>query len=254
MPAPGNHPYPPWAIEQRAEALVAAFSRARTVQIAPPIPLDAIAAFLGLSIDFDCLDDFGYPHTDAALFASQRAILVNEHLDQENNQAQCDFTIAHEIGHWVLHTAGLQLDLFRSPIHNPTSSRRHRPSRGAAIVQSGQRTLFHKEFRESLPPPVCRPSERRGVHPKESEAERFAAALLMPRRLVRSEWHRQFGALPLVCHSANVRTRTVLQLSDQPSSTYIAHYVARLLAPVFKVSPTAMEIRLKVLRLLIPRS
>jgi Zn-dependent peptidase ImmA (M78 family) len=84
-------------------------------------------------------------------------------IDRENNRIVVAqnfkaewrrFTIAHEIGHWILHPAG--------------QSFRHRPITGAERANP------------------TRPVEER-------EADLFAAELLMPRKILKSEFNQRFG-------------------------------------------------------------
>ena len=65
------------------------------------------------------------------------------------------FTIAHELGHWVLH-------------------------------QGGQSSLFCRHASVDAP----EPGERAPIDPIEEEANHFAANLLMPARLIRREYER----------------------------------------------------------------
>jgi len=237
-------------IEKSVDELLRAFMKASGLRtLSMPIPLDDIAMYLELRIDFDSLEDLGYDNTYGALFASQRTILIDEHLDRPSEVSVCNYTIGHEIGHWVLHTTGLQLDLFRFSIHNPANGHRNHRPRGAPVRPSSQLTLFDERVRHSLAPPVCRES-RRGSAP-EIEAERFSAALLMPSSLVKRAMRRLFGTDHLVCHSDDTVTRGALGLTGQHSAGQIASLVARELAPKFRVSVQAMEYRLKRLNLLI---
>lgn len=250
MAIPKQQPRSIALIEKSVDELLCAFMKARHLRKLPtPIPLDDIAMYLELRIDFDSLEDLGYDNTYGALFASQRTILIDEHLERPSEVPVCNYTIGHEIGHWVLHTTGLQLDLFRFSIHNPANGHRHHPTRGAAVSPSSQLTLFDERVRRSIAPPVCRES-RRGSAP-EIEAERFSAALLMPSSLVKRAMRYLFRTDHLICHSDDAVTRGALGLTGQLSAGQIASLVARKLAPKFRVSVQAMEYRLKNLNLLI---
>lgn len=153
----------------------------------PSVDVHRVAAELGLRIVEDNLGD----DVSGALVmnANGAAVLVQE----EHHPNRKRFTIAHEIGHHVL---GHQFEE-GGHVH---------VDRGNYISLRGRRA-----------------SE--GVDPKEVEANRFAAALLMPSEMVK-------GAV------AGLR---VAALHDQ----HVEH-----LASLFEVSQQAMTIRLTNLRLL----
>ena len=139
----------------------------------PPVNLEAIAAKLGIKIRFDPVPD---ECSGVALrLATEKIIAVNSRHSYRRQR----FTIAHELGHLLLHDAERFVD---SPI----------------VV--GYRTRVTDSM------------------PEESEANIFAAEILMPERAIRRE------------------VATVRHLSLEEA---IHHLAAR-----FEVSEQAMTIRL----------
>jgi hypothetical protein len=104
-------------IERDAAALLAEFAQARSVVIAPPIPIeDIVEKHLKLGIEFDDMhrlldyprSGFGLdPDILGAIWFDDRRIVIDESLDPEENpsrEGRYRFTLAHEGGgHWRLH-------------------------------------------------------------------------------------------------------------------------------------------------------
>lgn len=119
----------------------------------PAVKADEIAEFLyELEFDWDDLDRFSsLGEVLAAISVKDKKIVMNASSEQElkNNPGRLNFTIAHELGHWVLHKNLAQEQL---------------PGFEGEIL-------------------ICR-----GTHIKtnkiEMEANKFAAFLLMPQRFV----------------------------------------------------------------------
>jgi len=126
----------------------------------PPVPVDDLAKCEGLSLRSEMLED----DVSAMLVLapeSQPVIVVNS----SHHQHRRRFSIAHEIGHFALH--------------------------------SGKSTLF-VEFRDAR--------AAMAIDPKEIEANAFAAALLMPRRLLRVDLrHPRFRSLDVQAVTALAR-------------------------------------------------
>ncbi|MFB3882530.1 MAG: ImmA/IrrE family metallo-endopeptidase [Armatimonadota bacterium] len=163
-----------------------------------PVPVEEIVeCHCGLSMSFAELNDseqvvhLGQTDFDA------REVQVDTSLDPDLYPAQLGrfrFTIAHELGHWVLHRQLLipqdQIAIIERP---------------AARVASSSPT---------------------GFDPAEFQANRFAAALLMPRSFVRAAWAEQHGE------------------SEQVA--------VDVLAERFQTSYSAMDVRVKQLGLIDP--
>lgn len=241
-------------IEQRALATLQRYEAVSGRTVGLPVPVDHIAESLGFTIDFDWLVDYNQAYADvqALVFVSQRRILLNYELGRMGNTGQCSFSIAHEIGHYELHSEGLQLDLIRYPVRNP---RRADPSRRRGSTQDlEQLTLFEAEQQQLLAPPACR-AELNGQNartPNERDADAFAAALLMPLHFVRQAWLAEFGSMtPIFCIWSHPHTQRVLGLTSPRSAAKIAYAVAKRLTPTFGVSVQAMRYRLERMRLLV---
>jgi IrrE N-terminal-like domain len=80
------------------------------------------------------------------------------------------FTIGHELGHWCLHRTGGAVWCRSGAVDPPPDA--EPASRGAH------------------PPPYSEPAPRPAYPPEESEANEFAAALLMPAHLVKRHYER----------------------------------------------------------------
>jgi hypothetical protein len=133
------------------------------------------------------------------------------------------FTLAHEIGHWVLHrplylVVDESLDLFES----------HQSDIALASIH---RSVF--------------PNRAESVPPEEWQANHFAIALLIDSHTLRHEFVGRFGA-PVVAHESAPR-RSRSQTLREHSRTLAAERVRGLssLATVFDLSVEAMAIALE---------
>jgi hypothetical protein len=136
-----------------------------------PVPLETIAdSHYGLlvreEIELGALAGLeGNVHISGLLFPGAREIWV----DAEEGlrwPGRRRFTIAHELGHWVLHCARGHFG--EEPVHCRTETL---SEQGTSDEQGAVQTPPHPRY----PPP------------RERDANRFAAALLMPRALVEKE-------------------------------------------------------------------
>jgi IrrE N-terminal-like domain len=232
-------------IERDAAALLAEYAQARSVVIAPPIPIeDIVEKHLKLGIEFDDMHRlFKHPRSGlgldpdilGAIWFDGRRIVIDESLDPEENpskEGRYRFTLAHEGGgHWRLH-----------------------------------RHLFAKDpkqvslFNEPAPPSVvCRSSQAK--EPIEWQADFYASCLLMPRKLVMAAWDEMFpDRKPRVLqprtpinHPFVEVPRVECQIGGHDCSETdenVLDRIARPLAEQFLVSPIAMRIRLEKLGLL----
>lgn len=91
-------------IEQEVEKV---FERMQSLpQFAPVFPLDPnrVAEFLGLDIVWDTLEADGQGQVFARILPLEKLIEINEAVPElRENPGLESSTIAHEIGHWVLH-------------------------------------------------------------------------------------------------------------------------------------------------------
>jgi hypothetical protein len=228
-------------IEQRAKQLLQAYAvEEELARIEPPIPIDAIIQNV-LNLPFD-IDDVPTMMAELLLQAGVAresvpdltAVLGATFMDGEEGHifvdqtleagptGRLDFTMAHEVGHWILHRP-LHLELGR------------------------QGDLFARREPSTI---LCRGVGEFSTEKKprgESQADRFAGALLMPEDLVRWAFRDLIGNNPVVLGTAEapVEWSDVIGHPD-------ARGVARQLqsdAGFTNVSVSAMVVRLNQLGL-----
>lgn len=209
---------PEQRIERDADLLIEEFAVARGIVVnGPAVPVEEILEIhLGLALEFDDLCALmGCDGVLGAIWFEQRVVRVDVRLDPTPRPqllGRFRFTLAHEIGHWRLHR-----NLFRSD-----------PSQSHLFGGRGQ------------PAFVCRSTD---TPPVEWQANAYAAALLMPRRLLLPEW-------PLFRGDDRPLLLEELPPSPEPPEARMNHAV-RPIAERFAVSPDAMRIRLENLGLLL---
>jgi Zn-dependent peptidase ImmA (M78 family) len=145
----------PEQIEQEADFLSMSYFGSLGQQVSVPVPVEQIAErYLGYSIELTDEGLFADPSYLGGIVFETNTILVNGSV--EEHEGRYNFTIAHELGHHALHR-----DLVQS---------------------SGQGTI------DGEPTVICRDTTTK---PKaEQQADRFAAALLMPRKVVMREFYK----------------------------------------------------------------
>lgn len=183
-------------IEQRALKLLADFQRSSSTRLSsPPVPVHQIVeAHLDLHLLYDEIPQDEGERILAYIDPVDRVICLNTlHLDLfEKVIGPEAFTLAHEAGHYELHVSKDGWHQFTLPLNG---------------LEDGERFL-------------CRANRS---DPREYQANRFAAALLMPRYLV----------------LAAVQGKRLDRWS-----------VLREIAEVFGVSKEALKIRLENLELI----
>jgi len=95
-------------LEQKALALLEGYCHRFSRTIVPNMPLEeVIECLLGLSFGFeDMTTRFGSSDILGATIVDSREILIDTSLDPYDHpvrEGRYRFTLAHEIGHWVLH-------------------------------------------------------------------------------------------------------------------------------------------------------
>ena len=98
----------PWlskeTISRKATELIDGFQALAKYEVKPPIPVeDIIERYLGLSLLYNDLTKVFGREVLGAVYAESRAICINERLFESSSEGRLVFTIAHEVGHWVLH-------------------------------------------------------------------------------------------------------------------------------------------------------
>ena len=153
----------PEEIEEEAKHLLASYTATKGWDSTPPVPIEKLIRFLGLSqevvdlySDLGVVDD-GRGDLLGAITFDSRTIKVHSGIDPEEypwREGRFNFTLAHETGHWVLH-------------------------RDEHAALANQRGLFD-DFPAA--PLISKRGDR--ALPVEIQANRFAACLLLPRDLV----------------------------------------------------------------------
>lgn len=208
-------------IERAADSLLVEYSRVRGQPLAGPVDVDFIIEHV-LQLDLAVIDLkrlLENPQVLGMTSVEDRLICVDQTL--EAIPGRFAFTLAHEVGHWQLH--------------------RH-------ILEGRQReeTLFDLERLPSLEPVVGHGKKP----PVESQADQFAACLLMPARLVREAVRVAFeGRLPTW---EGIEAR---HLAGQLDERFVEVAAQVLAAGHFdNVSNMAMRIRLRDLKLVVDAS
>lgn len=209
--------------EDEAALLLAEYGREHGIVTAPPIPIDDIVEeYLKIAVELRNLRT-EFPEGDVlgAIYFNDKKIVIDQSLvpeDFPSMRGRYHFTLAHELGHWRLH-------------------------RHLYLRRAGERTL--------LPDGAPRPDHvlRAGQSdPKEFQANKFAACLLMPRDMVKRAWHEQYGSMDPI-YLPELRA----EVGDGGTDEMILENAVRPLATAFQVSPEAMRIRAEGMQLLLTR-
>jgi hypothetical protein len=176
------------SIEQRAERVLSRVTDWIWNGETLPVPVEHIAdSCFGLYVrDVDDLRSApGVPDLPATqalsglLLPARGEIWVNAAEAQESKPRR-RFTISHELGHWCLHSTG-QAVWCRSQTVDPVDV--------SAETRSARFPGGSAEPRQAYPSGGSM-QPRPAYPPEESEANEFAAALLMPAHLVRHHYER----------------------------------------------------------------
>jgi Zn-dependent peptidase ImmA (M78 family) len=219
----------PAAIEGAAECLLAMYGRAHQPVLEPPVPIEEILMSLGLACDFDDLESLFGVDAYGALCIDSKTIFINQALDPVDHP-ECEgryrFTIVHEGGHWQLH---------RKNLSSPTDS---------ACIATRQ-----------VPNIICRSRDNR--QPIEIQADMYAAAILMPKQLIYWEWKKGANGLEFISLDSLEKYRNgILRrdgrvlVTEREKDSAVLDWAGAPLAERFKVSRTAMRLRLERLGLL----
>lgn len=199
--------------ERESWNLVYEYSKYENWDIATPIPVETIAeVYLGYQINLTDEGIFSDPSVLGGIIFEEKTIQVNGAI--ENQDGRFNFTVAHELGHHKLHKDWL-------------------------YGQKKQQNLFELADTPSI---LCR---EEGVKPRgELQADRFAAALLMPEHLVKEAFKKQYKKVIDV-------TKYIGLLGQSPE--YKAIRIAQKIMEIggfTNVSKNAMANRLKYLNLI----
>lgn len=144
-------------IEVEAAALDVWLQMEATPKYAPKLPVDAsrVAEFLDLDIVWDTIPDDEQGQIAARILPLEKLIEINENIPQLKGGFG-ESTIAHEIGHWVLHIDSQEVDRY---------------------------TRFQaKGLNVQVKPLLCRSSQT--IAGVEWQAQYFAGCLLMPQHIL----------------------------------------------------------------------
>ncbi len=241
-------PSVPWlsraVVEAEAEGLLQAFQARGEPIDAPPVPVEEILEqHLGLALELDSLaerlgvvGEIDEEDLSGATWLAERVVVISSRLDPSENpnlRGRFNFSVAHEIGHWVLHA----------------------PLVGGLAAGIGASDTSSRD-----PLVLCRASGRRPS--VEWQTDRFASDLLMPRRLVRTVWKAVTGRSGPF-HVSEVgeresRLRAIewfrhgaLTEEHFLSDEHLLDALARPIADAFGASAMAMRIRLEEMGLLV---
>lgn len=187
-------------IEQSARALIDEYSADSGWNMNAPVPVERIAeSYLGYDIEITDEGLFSDPNVLGGITFEQNLIQVNGSV--EEHEGRYNFTIAHELGHHSLHREELM--------------------RQAGITDN--------------PEIICRESGNKPM--VEVQADRFAAALLMPQEMIAAAFNSLYSRPVKINQRLPYRARKIAsEVIDAGSFT--------------NVSNTAMVNRLIDLRLM----
>ena len=223
-------------VEAEAGQLLKTASNELSMVFKPPIDLEIIAEnHLGLQILYSDLAAL-YRSSDihGGLHIPEKRIMVEESLAD----GRINFTLGHELGHWVLH--------------------RHL----AQFIDPNQSTLFGAQQPKPIHryvPTLCRTSDKSWG---ERQADWFSAALLMPAEAVRKAFRRCFSsprsfkraildAFTAEFH-IDFHAPTSFHELDEYWEVLDAVDQVKDMGKFTNVSGVAMRVRLQTLQLIIP--
>jgi Zn-dependent peptidase ImmA (M78 family) len=202
---------PKESIEAAARRLLTDYGKKYSPFIEPPVDVCAIAeSFLGLRLEYvDLEKKYGQDILGAITFEKQ-TVYINNALDpfeDEQREGRHNFTLAHEIGHWMLHRFDF---LLPDPL---------RPYDSKLTI-------------------LCRSQQKKD--PREWQADQFATNLLMPRPMVQKTWREIHGNLVM-----DVGDISAFKGGDDLLASKKKHFaLVKEFAQTFGVSAQAMRIRL----------
>ena len=147
-------------LDHMAAELLRKYSAWKGSPTRPPIDVEEIVEGL-LDLDFeveDLREILGMPDVLGATWLEDRLIRVDQSL--EGKEGRFAFTVAHEVGHWVLHGPIIEMEKVTLPL------------------------FAAKPDEAPKPAIVCRSGAYR--QPAEWQADQFAARILMPATDVRA--------------------------------------------------------------------
>jgi len=176
-------------IYANAPELLKSLKEEKGFELKAPVDIDQIAAKLGIQVESD--SSLESRNIIGEIYFKDKTPIVKINPIQNSYAPRRRFTLAHELGHYCLHSATSKMGFTDS-----------------------KKTMSRTESYWDIP---------------ESEANNFAAQLLMPKSLILSEGQKIIGILK----------------SQTGKDTISASYFIEAMADKFEVSSKAMEYRLK---------
>lgn len=181
-----------------------------------PVPIEAIIENIQkLSLDFEEYDDNLLGWSDIA----SNAIWINSKLLEEENDHRLRFTMAHELGHFVLHKK------YKDKFFSYRSDE-----------EINENNSFYKDNYTRL----------------ERQANLFAANILMPYSACLEEWQKITGSSsPYYLKQEQKRYEAQMRKGIIDLSCLMSEEIVQKMSDTFQVSYTATRIQLKQLLLFI---
>ena len=173
-------------IENIAEGKLAEFSKMLGRPLTPPIPIDLMAGKLyNINVLWDVIEEEPGEMIWGGLNPEERVIVINEkhRKEFEEKPGMERSTIGHEMGHWELYIS-------KEAVGHPVLPGMIRPDSFVQRSSGGKRSVeVIKALIASEPGrEILRNIHARSDHRDEARAvNRFAAAISMPRDMIRAE-------------------------------------------------------------------
>lgn len=181
--------YPKESIERKANEILWRMQSPGNFALKWPLEPSLVADFLDLGVVWDKIEPDEGGAIAARILPTERLIEIDEDI-LDKPQGFQESTIAHEIGHWVLHVNqdeadGIvkQLELDLGNFGEPQKSQEPFLCRSP----NGSKTALPGKFSEAPGKRSCRFAEGQGIESIEWQAQYFASCLLMPRQIVQEK-------------------------------------------------------------------
>ncbi|MEL7034284.1 MAG: ImmA/IrrE family metallo-endopeptidase [Cyanobacteria bacterium J06592_8] len=163
--------YPKEVIEREANDILLRMKTQSNFVPQWPFESSLVADFLDLGVVWDVIPPDEEGEIAARILPTERTIEINEKI-LEKPQGFIESTIAHEIGHWVLHINQAEVDGEVKQLELPLGE-------------------YGKTTTDSDEPFVCRGSAYNSkINSIEWQAQYFASCLLMPRQILEDKRQR----------------------------------------------------------------
>ena len=161
-------------IEKESINLLNAFNNKTGQRLSAPVPVFDIIEYLGYDVDFRKDGIYKDKNMLGGTLIDQKTIEINENLS--DHEGRMHFTAAHEVGHIVLHV----------PLHKQKNEKDVSEHRIISRKDSG--------------------FEGNKKNPEEWQADKFAAYLLMPSKLIKKAFFKNYTK------PVNVRKKRLIEI------------------------------------------